>query len=136
MSYEIEQHRQGNTYSLHYWKNYVTVVTQKFATFSGRATRGEYWRFFLMNVFVAFIVAFVEVGFFEQKGHLSDIYSLAVFIPGLALSARRLHDVNKSAWWLLMHFLPLFGTLYLLYLSLKKGDVGPNRFGEDPMPLD
>lgn len=135
MSYEIDQYKQGNTYSLNYWENFKTILTKKYATFSGRATRGEYWRFILVNCCMAILVGMAEKSVLgEPKGEWAQIYSLIMFFPGMAVLARRLHDVNKSAWWLLMNFLPLFGSLYLLYQAVKKGDVGPNRFGEDPMP--
>jgi uncharacterized membrane protein YhaH (DUF805 family) len=65
-------------------------------------------------------------------GMLTLLYSLAVLIPGLAVSFRRLHDIDKSAWWLLIAFVPLIGVIVLLVFACMEGTRGDNRFGPDP----
>ena len=104
-------------------------VLKKYATFSGRARRKEYWMFMLWNFVVAFVLGFVDglMGwtFGDNNGYMSTVYQFAVLVPSIALCWRRMHDVNKAG---PFSFIPF----YSLYLSLKSGDVGENRFGSDP----
>ena len=116
---------------------------RKYAQFSGRARRSEYWLFFLLMV-IAEIVYFAllgAVGGFSPNGPsgaamaVMGIFSLAflgVIIPGLAVSFRRLHDTDRSAWWLLISLIPGIGGLVLLVFCLLPGTNGPNKFGPDP----
>jgi uncharacterized membrane protein YhaH (DUF805 family) len=116
---------------------------RKYAQFSGRARRSEYWLFFLLIV-IAEIVYFAVLGAaggFSPNGPsgaamaVMGIFSLAflgVIIPGLAVSFRRLHDTDRSAWWLLISLIPGIGGLVLLVFYLLPGTNGPNKFGPDP----
>lgn len=105
---------------------------QKYATLSGRASRSEFWYF---NLLFYAPLLILYLGF--EYGPLSDdfyltatgIFVLANFLPMLAVSVRRLHDVNMSGWWLLIRIVPLLGDLYLLVKFCTKGDVGQNRYG-------
>jgi uncharacterized membrane protein YhaH (DUF805 family) len=85
-------------------KWYLKVVRDNYANFNGRASRQEYWMFFLFNIIFAFVAGFVDA--FLGLGFLYLLYVLAVFIPGLAVAVRRLHDVGKSGWWYLIALVP------------------------------
>lgn len=119
----------------------VKSVFSKYATFSGRATRSEYWYFYLFNILVSFglmIVCFIIggvaggadglAGALGMCNILTWIYALAVLVPGLAVGVRRLHDIGKSGWNLLWALLPLIGVLILLvfFLTDSKDD---NQYG-------
>lgn len=117
-----------------YW--YMKVL-RNYVGFSGRARRREYWMFALVNVLVVIGLMLVDmvIGAFDPVlgiGLLSGIYSLAVLIPGIAVSVRRLHDRDMSGWWLLIALIPLIGGLVLLVLFVLEGTQGENRFGPDP----
>ncbi|HNB13153.1 MAG TPA: DUF805 domain-containing protein [Saprospiraceae bacterium] len=103
--------------------NYYLKVLQNYATFSGRARRSEYWYFFLINVIISFILGFV--GGVMGTSILSNIYVLAVLIPGIAVGVRRMHDVDKSGWFLLI-------PIYNLILACTEGTKGENEYGADP----
>jgi uncharacterized membrane protein YhaH (DUF805 family) len=103
--------------------NYYLKVLQNYAKFSGRARRSEYWYFILFNVIIAFAFGFV-CGLLKVP-QLANIYTLAVLIPSIAVAVRRMHDVGKSGWFLLI-------PIYNLILACTKGDTGDNEYGEDP----
>ena len=111
-------------------KWYLKVVRDNYANFNGRASRQEYWMFFLFNVIFAFVAGFVD-GFFGL-GFLYLLYVLAVFIPGLAVGVRRLHDVGKSGWFLLISLIPLVGAIWLIVLVASKSNPGENQYGTEP----
>lgn len=98
--------------------------------FSGRASRSEYWFWtlfsILCNVATAIIDSALTIGFF------SIIVSLALFLPGLAVSVRRLHDIDRTGWWLLIALTGI-GIIVLLIFDCIKGTPGNNRFGDDPL---
>jgi uncharacterized membrane protein YhaH (DUF805 family) len=116
--------------------NWYLTVLKKYATFSGRARRKEYWMFTLINIIISMIILAIDTaiagGNIENKGVIGNIYSLALFIPSLAVSVRRLHDVNKSGWYLLLWLLPIIGWIWLLVLHVTEGDSGSNEYGNDP----
>lgn len=103
--------------------SYYLKVLKNYAKFDGRARRSEFWYFFLFNIIVAVVLNIIEnlTGF----SILSTIYSLAVLIPGIAVSIRRMHDVNKSGWYVLI-------PIYDLILACTNGTKGDNSFGADP----
>jgi uncharacterized membrane protein YhaH (DUF805 family) len=111
-------------------------VLKKYAVFSGRARRREYWFFVLFNVIISIVLAIIDTMLGMQVGTgvgiLSLIYSLAVLIPALAVSVRRLHDIDRTGWWLLIAFVPLIGVLVLLIFALIAGTAGDNKYGPDP----
>ena len=98
-------------------------VLKKYAVFNGRARRSEYWYFTLFNVIFQIILTIVGM----QTGVtlLDTIYSLAVLLPALAVGVRRMHDVNKSGWFILI-------PIYNLILACQDGTAGENRYGRDP----
>jgi len=108
---------------------------QKYATFSGRSRRKEYWYFVLFNFIVSIVLAIVDVGVFDAQGGigpLSGIYSLAVIIPGIAVGVRRLHDTDRSGWWLLIALVPLIGAIVILVFTIQDGTPGDNTYGPSP----
>lgn len=107
----------------------------KYATFRGRAPRSEYWYFTLFCVLLSIAASFLDAALFhQQSGALSGIEALVTILPSLAVSVRRLHDVDKSGWWLLMIFVPILGWILLLVWNCTRGMTGVNRFGDDPLP--
>lgn len=149
---------------MNYFKEYYLGAFRKFATFSGRARRKEYGWFLVFNFLATIIFSILDFLLFGDKdGVLSSIYALVVFIPSLAISVRRLHDIGKSGWFLLViFFLPFIvaiigallmavseiigliimfiGIILILYFSFyylifTKGVVGDNIYGSDPKAL-
>jgi len=104
---------------------------QKFAEFSGRSIRKEYWMFYLFNIFVAIIIGFIEASLFGKQFILSTIYICIIIIPSLSLTSRRLHDTDHSAWWMCINLIPLLGGIWFFYLLCKDSDHERNRFGDD-----
>ncbi len=115
----------------------IRTCFRKYVDFTGRAARSEYWWFTLFMILGNLAATMVDIAMFdvppEQYGPLNGIFSLATFLPGLAVSVRRLHDVNRSGWWLLIMFIPLIGWLVLLFWEVSAGTPGANRFGPDPL---
>lgn len=104
------------------------VFLKNYVNFQGRATRKEFWYAFLFN----FVVTFV-LGLFGKVGTiLTAIWSLAVLLPFLGVGARRLHDINKSGWLLLLALIPLVGEIILIIWWAKEGDKTDNQFGPVP----
>ena len=103
---------------------YLKVLKQ-YGDFSGRARRKEFWMFFLFDTVFRFVAAAIDPG-------LLAIYYLALFIPSLAVSVRRLHDVGKSGWMLLIVIIPLIGPFWLLGLMLTNSFHGINKYGVNP----
>jgi uncharacterized membrane protein YhaH (DUF805 family) len=103
--------------------NWYLKVLQNYATFTGRARRKEYWMFALINSIISIILSIIAAAIkFELLG---TIYSLAVLIPSIAVGVRRMHDVGKSGWFLLI-------PIYNLILACTDGTAGENEYGADP----
>jgi uncharacterized membrane protein YhaH (DUF805 family) len=114
-------------------------VLKAYAVFTGRARRKEYWMFILISVLVTagLVVVDVILGLrIGNNGLLSTLYGLAVLIPALAVAVRRLHDTNRSGWWLLLVLVPFFGSLTLLVFFVLDSSPGTNRFGPNPKNED
>ena len=109
-------------------------VWSNFFNFSGRARRAEYWTFHLFNTLVLFGLAFAlgMVAGKEAAGPFAGLFMLASLMPGLAVAVRRMHDIDKSGWNLLLGFIPLIGPILILFFAVKDGTRGENRFGPDP----
>ena len=114
----------------------VARCLRNYATFRGRAGRPEFWWFVLFVVAGGILCDLVDRALFGPRAALlGPIFSLATLIPLIAVSARRLHDIGRSGWWVLLHLIPLIGLLVMLYFYLLRGDRGGNRFGPPPRPL-
>ena len=111
--------------------NWYFVALKKYAEFNGRARRREYWWFTLVNVIIVILLS--VVGRITHIGPwLSALYGLAILIPGLAVGVRRLHDTNRSGWWLLIALVPFVGAIILLVFVLLDSQPGDNRYGPNP----
>ncbi|MFO1279738.1 MAG: DUF805 domain-containing protein [Burkholderiaceae bacterium] len=101
---------------------FVTCL-KKYADFSGRATRSEYWWFVLCEVLILGIASLIS-------DWLPGLFALALVLPALAVGARRLHDTGRSGWWLLLMLVPFIGGLFLLYWAVLPSQPSANAFGE------
>ena len=106
------------------------VIKNQYTDFEGRSSREQYWMFFMWWIVVVFSLTIVSFGV------LGLLAGVLLFIPGLAIQVRRLHDIDMSGWWLLglnilasIPFLNIIVIIYWIYLYIKKGDKGNNRFG-------
>lgn len=117
--------------------NWYLKVLNQYADFSGRAGRKEYWMFTLINAIIAIIAMVIDnvLGMADETigyGPLYGLYTLAMFIPALAVAVRRLHDIGKSGWMLLIAFLPFIGAIWLIVLLVKDSNSGENKYGSSP----
>ncbi len=125
--------------------NYYLKGLRNYANFSGRARRSEYWYFVLFNLIFAIVAALLDnllgstftMNFgtgpvSSLYGYIYMLYAIAVFIPGLAVLVRRLHDVGKSGWFFFIVLIPLAGVIWLLVLLFTDSQVGPNKYGPNP----
>lgn len=113
------------------------AVLKKYAVFSGRARRKEYWMFVLFNIIfsiVAVILDNVLGTAIENLGYgvIYILYGLAVLLPALAVTVRRLHDSGKSGWWIFISFVPFIGAIWLLVLLVMDSQSGKNQYGPNP----
>jgi uncharacterized membrane protein YhaH (DUF805 family) len=117
-------------------KEYLAVL-KKYAVFSGRSARKEYWMFVLFYSIIAYVLSVIDRVLFGNfvggyYGPLYIVYSLALFLPAIAVSVRRLHDIGKSGWWLLLNLLPFIGWIWLIVLFTFDSEPGKNRYGINP----
>ena len=102
-------------------------VLKNYATFQGRATRKEYWMFVLFNFIIWCVLSAIEL-ITDMPPFLRIVYLVAVFIPSLAVTARRLHDIGRSGWWQLINIIPIAGAICLLILLCLRSESQLNRF--------
>ena len=111
-------------------------VLRNYIGFSGRARRKEFWMFILVNAIFLGVLSVLDKMLGWQRaggeGVLATIYSLLVFLPSLAVQFRRLHDTNRSAWWLLLLLIPVAGWVVLVIFSCQRGTPGENTYGPEP----
>ncbi len=111
--------------------SWYIMVLKKYAVFSGRARRKEYWMFILFNFIFALVLGILD-NIIGTSNVLGTIYSLAVLVPGIAVSVRRLHDTNRSGWWVLIGLVPLIGAIVLLVFVVQDSQPGDNQYGPNP----
>lgn len=109
--------------------DYYILAFQKYGQFSGRATRNEYWWFYLVTIAVSLLLAILDSVFSIPFTLLSTIYFFASLIPSLSIQVRRLHDVDKSGWYILLNFLIIIGWIWLLVLNILDSTPGDNKYG-------
>lgn len=126
---------------------------KKYVVFDGRASRSEYWFFVLFNIIVSSVLLAIDVaigmGTAETSvsadagasvsvngGILSLVYALAVMLPGLGVTIRRLHDTDHSGWWIFINLIPIVGPIIFLVFLVKDSVEGDNRFGSNPKGLE
>lgn len=134
---------------------WMLLPLRRYARFSGRARPKEYWMFilFLLLCFIAIGIVegllglsttehwvrrgpwWFDTGYHTRGGPLTGLFGLAILIPWLAVAVRRLHDTDRSGFWLLIIFFPVIGSLVLLVFFIMSGTRGPNRFGPDPVEV-
>jgi len=121
-------------------KWYIKVL-QQFDDFNGRARRKEYWMFALFNTLFLIVIILLEIVLERVLGihlkvlgfsPLSKLYYLVTFVPVLAVTVRRLHDVGKSGWMCLIIFIPLIGFIWIFVLTVSAGNPGENQYGQNP----
>jgi uncharacterized membrane protein YhaH (DUF805 family) len=110
---------------------------RKHAVFSGRFRRKEYWYFALFVVLISIVLTVIDspIGAYHRStgvGLLSSIFTLAILIPNISVSVRRLHDIDRTGWWVLISLVPLIGFIVLLIFHVQDSTPGPNR--DDPNP--
>ena len=111
--------------------NYFIDVVKKYAVFDGRARRKEYWMFLLFYIIIAVVLAIVE-GLVGSPGFLGMILALALLLPSIGVTIRRLHDTSRSGWWILIGFVPLVGGIVLLVFMCLDSTPGANAYGPNP----
>lgn len=112
-------------------------ASKKYAVFSGRSRRKEYWYFTLFYIFITIALAIVDsaLGTWAPSvgiGLLSGIFGLALLLPSIAVTVRRLHDTDRTGWWYLISFIPIIGPLVLLVFVVMDSTPGSNRYGSNP----
>ena len=117
--------------------NWYVVALRKYAVFQGRARRSEYWYFVLFNIIIGFVLGFMDVlmgtyDFEVGMGLLGGLYSLVVLLPGIGVSVRRLHDIGRTGWWLLILFVPIVGAIVLIVFAIQDSESAVNKFGPNP----
>lgn len=109
----------------------VKATLQKYAVFDGRARRREYWFFWLFCLLAVIVLSILD-GMIIGYPVLSGLFNLAVIIPSIAVGIRRLHDIGKSGWWLLIGLVPFIGIIILFVFFLMDSQPGPNQYGANP----
>ncbi|MGM0877452.1 MAG: DUF805 domain-containing protein [Bacillota bacterium] len=106
-------------------------VLKNYVGFKGRARRKEYWMFALFSVIISIVLSIIELAI-DIESIFSGLYSLAILLPSLAVTVRRLHDIGRSGWWLLIGIIPVIGAIVLLVLSCLDSQEGDNKYGPNP----
>ena len=129
---------------------FVDTLKNRYAAFKGRATRSEYWYFMLFSIIIALILTALDSMIINpllgiqpvvetaRTGILGMLFSIGTLIPSVALAIRRLHDIGKSCWWILLGVIPvvnIIGIFVLLYFFIKDSQPGENQFGLNPQGL-
>lgn len=114
---------------------YLKVI-RNYINFSGRARRKEYWTFILVNLILGIVLGVLDkilgLKIMGDKELLTTLYGIFIFLPSWAVNFRRLHDTDRSAWWLLLLVIPVIGWIIILLFNCQAGTDGNNRFGESP----
>ncbi len=117
--------------------NWYLIAPKKYAVFSGRSRRKEYWYFYLFYILFIFVLSFIDVmiGTYDEVveiGLFGGVFVLFMLIPLLATSVRRLHDTDRSGWWLLINLIPLIGVIVFTVFTLQDSKPGENQYGSSP----
>lgn len=117
----------------------IRTCLRQYATFSGRARRSEFWWWWLFTLLASMVASGLDqavLGYSftsaDETGPIGGIVGLLLCLPTLAVTARRLHDINKSGWWQLISLIPIVGWILMLVWTIRNGDAGDNLFGPDP----
>ena len=120
------------------WKTALHIcLREKYADVNGRAPRSEFWWFVLFIFVVSIVLSLIDAMLFAPvagtSGPLSLIFTLITIVPAITVTARRLHDLNRSGWWQLLLLIPLVGFIIIVWWACLRGTEGPNRYGRDPL---
>ena len=114
-------------------KEAFVLFFTNYVNFSDRSNRGEFWWFMLASLLISIVLSLIDAALFGEVGAeigvLSNLWSLAILLPGFALNTRRLHDIDRTGWWQLLIVVPVIGWIVLLVWFCQKPDPHPNRFG-------
>ena len=108
---------------------FIKVVRDNYTNFEGRARRKEFWMFTLVSLVINVGTLILDASLSSDLGLVNGLYSLAILLPSIAVGIRRMHDINKSGWWLLLWFVPVIGWVWLIILHCQDSDIGDNIFG-------
>lgn len=108
---------------------------QNYANFSGRAQRSAFWYWVLFAFLAGLVTVAIDTAIFGAESFMpiNSLFTLATIIPNISVAARRLHDIDRTGWWQLLHLIPLIGTIVLIVWFASRGTSGPNRFGPNPL---
>ena len=109
---------------------FLKVVKDNYANFKGRAGKKEFWMFILVYVILSIIAG--AIGNFIDMSSISSLLGLVLFVPSIAVGARRLHDTGKSGWLQLLNLIPILGTIVLIVFWAQDGNTGDNKYGSEP----
>ena len=117
--------------------SWYLAVLKKYAVFNGRARRKEYWYFVLFHTVIFIVLTLMDImigtySYEDDVGLLSGLYALGVLIPSIAVIVRRLHDIDRNGWWLLIALIPIVGIIVLLVFMVLDSKTGENRYGPNP----
>jgi uncharacterized membrane protein YhaH (DUF805 family) len=110
---------------------FINVITRKYAVFQGRARRKEYWFFSLFYTLISIVLSILAQNS-EVVSVVLLLYYLAAILPGMGLTCRRLHDIGRSGWWMLVILIPIVGTIVLLVWMCLDSQQGGNQYGPNP----
>ena len=105
---------------------YYLEVMSEYDEFRGRVSRKKFWMFVLISAIISILLIFINIGIFF-------VYSVLVILPSLGVTSRRLHDTNRSAWFLLLELVPIIGGIFILILCAEEGTPGENKYGKKPI---
>jgi uncharacterized membrane protein YhaH (DUF805 family) len=111
----------------------ISAGFRNYVNFSGRASRPEFWYWVLFAIIVSVVAKVIDLVLFPSAdiSPINSLVGLALFLPGLGVSVRRLHDIDRTGWWILLVLIPLIGAIILIIWYCQKGTPGPNRFGSE-----
>lgn len=115
-------------------KWYMEALT-KYVEFDGRARRKEFWTFTLTNFVISIVLSILDSIVGLGIGFIGTLFSLAILLPSLAVGVRRLHDIGKEGWWILIGLIPIIGWIVLIYFYVQEGEAGANAYGANPKAI-
>lgn len=113
-------------------KSWYLEALQKYVEFEGRARRTEFWTFVLVNFCISIILSVLDATIGMGFGFIGTLFSLAILLPSIAVAVRRLHDIGKEGWWILIGLIPIIGWIILLYFYIQDSEAGANAYGPNP----
>lgn len=118
--------------------DWYLIALKKYAVIDGRARRKEYWYFFLFNLIIMLLLSTVDytvgtVDIESGTGLFGTLYALAIFIPSITVGVRRLHDLGRTGWWMLLSLIPIIGSIILIIFFVQPSESGKNEYGPNPI---